>query len=39
MQQSNKTRIQEHAWLGGKGDPLGTMRETEISSYWQMVYA
>ena len=25
--------IQEHAWLGGKGYPLGIMQETKISQY------
>ena len=36
MQRTNIKGIQVR--LGGKGDPLGIMQETEISLYSQMVY-
>ena len=35
MQQTSIKGIQEQVQLGGEGDPLGTVQETEISPYWQ----
>ena len=31
--------VQDKAWLGGKGDPLGIVQEIEIWSYYQMLHA
>ena len=31
--------IQDKAWLGGKGDPLGIVQEIKIWSCWYMVNA
>ena len=30
--------VQDEVRLGGKGDPMGIVQETEIWSYYQMVY-
>ena len=30
MQQTSTKRIEEKAWLGGKGDLLGIVQETEL---------
>ena len=32
-----QTEVQDEARLGGKGNPLRIMQETEIRSYYQMV--
>ena len=39
MQQTSMKGIQSYAWMGGKGDPLGTVQKIEIWSYDQTVYA
>ena len=30
MQQTSAKRVQDKTWLGGEGDPLGTVQETEM---------
>ena len=34
VQQTKTKGIQDQAWQGGKGDPLGIIQETEIWSYY-----
>ena len=36
---SEQKRNQELTWSDVEGDPLGILRETEISQYWRMLYA
>ena len=38
MLQTSTKGIQEYAWLGKKGDPLGTMQQTKVWTCWQMIY-
>ena len=38
MPQTCTKRVQEQAWLGRKGDPLGIVHGIEIWAYYQMVY-
>ena len=39
MQQISTKRVKDLTWLGGEGDPLGIVQETEIWSCEQVVYA
>ena len=39
MQQSGTERVLKQAWLGGKGDPLGTVPVTKILPHLQVVHA
>ena len=39
MQQTSAKGVQDEARLGGKGNPLGIVQETEILSYYHIVYA
>ena len=39
MQQISTERIQDLAWSGKQGDPLGIVQEVEVWPYEQMVYA
>ena len=34
MQWTSTKRIQDLAWRGGKGDPLGIAQETELLTTW-----
>ena len=38
MQQTNMKRVQDEAWLGKKGDLLGSVQEIKIWPYTQIVY-
>ena len=38
MQPNGTKGIQEYAWLGGIGNPLGIVKDIRIWPYWQLVY-